>query len=268
MPALPHQFLTIDPCTVAFATLPAVNPHAATVVWLHGLGAASTITFADVAQFPALGGISSILIDLPGAGHSSAPNTWGGTIENLAAIALRAIERLAKGAVVLFGHSLGGSVAIAAASQRPDLIQHLIVGEPNLDPGVGTISVTIARQTEGSFVAHGYPRLIAATIRLARQGKVNTGWVRTLRMADPRQLHRAATSLLIPREPTFRQQLGDLPMPTSVVTGHLTPPLEVPLPQRPNLAGYVVPDAGHQMFSDNPAAFATLLAKIVSNSGR
>lgn len=269
MPSLPYQLLNVDGWTVAVATLPASSPGDRPLVWLHGLGAASTITFAEVAQDPALGATTSILIDLPGAGHARAPEPWSGTIEHLARVTLRTIGTLAHTPVTLFGHSMGGSVAIAAATQRPDLVQHLIVAEPNLDPGTGTISQTIARQSEAEFEAHGFLRLIEATSRLARQG--NTGaavWLTTLRLADPRLLHRAATSVLAPREPTFRQQLLDLPVPTTTITGQLTPPLQPPLQQREDLSGYVVPNAGYQMFVGNPSAFVTILAEIVGRSAK
>lgn len=267
MPSLPYQFLDVDGCTVAVAGLTAPSPGSGTLVWLHGLGAASTTTFADVAQHPSLASISSILIDLPGAGHSRAPESWGGTIEDLASVSLRAIETVVNGPVVLFGHSLGGSVAIVAATQRPDLIRHLIVAEPNLDPGIGTISQTITRRGEEAFATHGFQGLVEATSRLARQGNVGAAaWLRTLRLADPRQLHRAATSVLAARQPTFRQQLIDLPLPVTIIAGQLTPPIQPPLPYQSHLTGYVVPDAGHQMFTDNPAAFVAILTEILAHT--
>jgi pimeloyl-ACP methyl ester carboxylesterase len=264
---LPPRFLNIDPCTVGVATLPRMMAGGMTLVWLHGLGGASTITFADVARHPSLQTVSSVLMDLPGAGHSRAPATWGGTIDELADVVLRTIDAVTESPIVLFGHSLGGSVAIAAATQRPDKVQHLIVAEPNLDPGIGTISQTIARQEEAVFVAYGYQRLVAATARLAQRGRMDArGWLSTLRLADPRQLHRAATSLLAPREPTFRQHLMALSMPTTIITGQRTPPPEPPLAERANLWGYVVPNAGHQMFDDNRDAFVAVLAKVVNSS--
>lgn len=238
----------------------------APIVWIHGLGAASTTTFAQVSQHPALGPWLSLLIDLPGSGHSPAPAGWSGSIEDMAEIVLAIVSRLTTQPVVLFGHSMGGSVAIAAAHQRPDLVLHLIVAEPNLDPGVGTTSVTIARQAESAFIAEGFGRLVQATERLARQGNHAAGtWLPTLRVSDPAMLHRTATSLLAARQPTFREMLLDLPMPVATIRGEHSPLPNSPLVPHPGLKGYVVSGAGHQMFDDNPDAFAAILARCLSD---
>jgi pimeloyl-ACP methyl ester carboxylesterase len=41
--------------------------------------------------------------------------------------------------VTVIGHSLGGSVAISLAAQRPDPVGSLVAAEPHLDPGAGML---------------------------------------------------------------------------------------------------------------------------------
>lgn len=269
-PSIQHIPVTVGSTdlllAVAVHDAPESDGQGFPIGWVHGLGAASSSTFAAISQHRMLQPWRSLLIDLPGSGHTPAPDDWSGSIEAMADVVLATISRLFAHPVALFGHSMGGSVAIVAANRRPDLVSHLIVAEPNLDPGVGTTSVAIARQSEQAFVAGGYARLVGATERLARQGNLSAStWLTTLRLANPAMLHRAATSLLASRRPTFREMLLDLPMPVSMIRGEQSALPAPPLPMRPDLRGYVVSGAGHQMFDDNPDAFTSILAHCLSD---
>lgn len=82
-------------------------------------------------------------------------------MEDQATIVAGVVEETELPPVDVIGHSMGGSVAIALAARRPDLVNRLIVAEPNLDPGVGDLSVHIARQKENGFVNRGFDALVA-----------------------------------------------------------------------------------------------------------
>ena len=264
---VPVRMQGLDLAIATAATGRAAGDEETTLVWIHGLGAASTTTFAGVSRHPALRHQASLLIDLPGSGASPAPARWPGTIEAMAEAVIAAITSLVRQPIVLFGHSMGGSVAIVAAHRRPDLVLQLIVAEPNLDPGVGSTSVAIARQSEAEFVECGFARLVGATERLASQGNTAAEtWLATLRQAAPVMLHRAATSLLAERSPTFREMLLELPLPVATIWGEHSPLPEPPLPSSSNLEGYVVSGAEHQMFDDNPDEFAETLARILMDT--
>ncbi len=62
----------------------------------------------------------------------------------------------------LFGHSMGGSIAIEAAELLGRRVQALLVSEPNLYAGGGMYSRAIAAQPEAGFVARGFADLLAA----------------------------------------------------------------------------------------------------------
>ena len=66
-----------------------------------------------------------IAIDLPGHGESSAPP--GSSIEDYAAAVADFARALACGPVVVVGHSLGGSIAIALAVRQPGLVRGLVL---------------------------------------------------------------------------------------------------------------------------------------------
>ena len=125
------------------------------IVWLHGLGCAASADFAHVAAHPSLRGHRSLLIDLLGHGYSDAPKDFGYALEDHARTVAALMDHLGLSHSPVFGHSMGGSVAITMAAERPDLVSRLIIAEGNLDPGGGTVSSGIARQTDGS--ARGSP---------------------------------------------------------------------------------------------------------------
>jgi pimeloyl-ACP methyl ester carboxylesterase/L-amino acid N-acyltransferase YncA len=220
-------------------------------VYLGGLGAASTVAFAEVVGHPAVAGRGRhLLVDLVGSGWSDADDGFSYGIDAHAAAVATVLDAVRPGAVRLVGHSLGGSVAISLAAQRPDLVGELVVAEPNLDPGVGTMSARIAAMDEDAFVADGFRRLVEA--------EDAADSVATLRRWSPRGLHRTAVSLLAERPATFRQQLTALRMPKRYLTGELTGEDLVAL-RATGCDVRVVPGAGHGLMGDNLDGFVDRL---------
>ncbi len=256
------EMVTAQGIAVATAWVGDVDTSTTPIVWLHGLGGSSTVSFANVATVLASSGWRSLLIDLPGHGHSEVPENWPYTIEAMASLVMEVVAGLADGPVKLFGHSMGGSVAIICAHHFPGAIERLIVAEPNLDPATGTISPRIARRSEDHFVTQGYPALPRATRLLADKGDIESrDWLQTLEMASPMALHRCATSLMAHRSLSFGEQLAALSIPVATIRGERSS-FET-IRGDDSLTGYVVPDAGHQMFAGNPGAFVEILDHIL-----
>lgn len=265
--------LPIAGCHVAVLDVAGNDPSIQPRIYLHGLGSSSILTFASIVSEPPLSDARSILIDLPGFGHSATQPSTGMSSECLlhgieahAGIVAGLLDQLNLGTVDLFGHSMGGSIAIVCAYRFPELIVRLVVAEPNLDPGRGTLSAHIAAQTEQRFMARGYDALLHATYRQAARGNATArSFVQTLEMASPLALHRSATSLLAERRPTFREMLEQLPMPKATITGALSLAYGFQLADS-GIREYVVPDAGHVMMVENPTdfaqGFATALASL------
>lgn len=258
MPLTRHR-TEIDGIGIAWIEATPVDAiDAPPVVVLHGLGSSSR-EFTYLTGVPGLDRRRLILVDIPGFGDSDKPANWTYAMEAQADIIAALVGRVAISPVALVGHSMGGSIAIALAHQHPELVQRLIVAEPNLDPGTGTLSGHIARQPEASFAARGYQRLVYQTRREAARGdRVAGRFLVTLEQASPVALHRCAVSLRADREPTFRARLERLSIPRTLVWGALTPPLDPPLAD-PAIEVEVIPDAGHVMMTEQPAAFAAAI---------
>lgn len=233
------------------------------IVWLHGLGCAASADFARVVATPGLAGHRSLLIDFFGHGYSDRPEDFGYTLEEHAGCVFQLLDELSLRECAVFGHSMGGSVAVTLAARRPDLVSRLIVAEGNLDPGGGFVSSGIAQQEEGEFETTGHRALVD---RFLSDGSVTRA--ATFRAASSRGLHRSAVGLVEGTQPTMRERLSALRIPRTFVFGELS----LPDPDAERLAGegihvLVVPDAGHDMPFHNPAGLADAVAEALRVEG-
>jgi len=122
------------------------------LVFIHGLGCASSCDYPQVIADPALTGRRSILVDLLGSAYSDRPERFGYRVEDHARIVVELIQSLEQ-EVDLFGHSMGGAVAIVAATMAPREVRRLVLAEPNLDAGGGLFSHALRRSVK-FFVQH------------------------------------------------------------------------------------------------------------------
>lgn len=262
---------------IALLDMPGTDPSALVQVFLHGLGSSSIATFPAIAAHPSLRSARSILIDLPGFGYSSATSSAPSNatslsqaypsfrIEDQAEAVARVLGHLGISKAHVIGHSMGGSIAIALATALPDLVAMLTVAEPNLDPGPGTLSNHIIRRSESGFVEQGYAMLVRGMQQQANRGDPNaTIFLGTVLQASPVALHRAATSLLAERTPTFREQFVQARMPRTFIAGVRSNDVD-PSDITPHGIAFVeIPNAGHVMMDDAPNAFAQAVAIIPS----
>lgn len=122
-----HQFQAGD-VTLNYAVGGSAGPR---MVMLHGLGARWQAFVPLV--LPLVQEWRLYLLDLRGHGQSGrAPGRY--TLADFAGDAGTFIEHLVTPPVVLYGHSLGGWVALELAARRPELVRAAIVGDTALYP--------------------------------------------------------------------------------------------------------------------------------------
>ncbi|MFD3309294.1 alpha/beta fold hydrolase [Streptomyces sp. NPDC058694] len=219
-------------------------------VYVHGLGAASTVYHAHIAARPELAGRRSLFVDLPGHGISDRPEHFGYTLDDHANALAAALDEAGATDAELIGHSMGGSVAIVLAHRRPDLVSRLVLTEANLDPRppVTAGSGGIASYEEDEYVNGGHARVLE---------KVGPQWAATMRLADPRALHRTATGLFRGSNPTMRRMLEGMAIDRVYLQGALSGELEGrEALEDAGVRVVTVPGAGHNIMFDDPAAFA------------
>ncbi|STV27927.1 alpha/beta fold family hydrolase [Klebsiella pneumoniae] len=110
------------------------------VVFIHGLGCASSYDYPRIASDPALRERRKILIDLPGFGYSDKPRLFSYNIHEQALVLEQFLSHLRLQRFALFGHSMGGSIAIEAAGLLGRAGDHAA--------GLGTQSVRRRRRVQ------------------------------------------------------------------------------------------------------------------------
>ncbi|SCB20593.1 Pimeloyl-ACP methyl ester carboxylesterase [Rhizobium multihospitium] len=227
------------------------------LLFVHGLGCASSCDYPTVAANPALSGRRLLLIDLPGSGFSDHPADFGYGITDHAQTIVEFIRGSKLESVDLFGHSMGGAVAIKVAHLLADRVRHLVLSEPNLDSGGGFFSRKIAEMSEADYLAHGHADLIRTCLTDG-----NDIWGASLSISSPYAVHRSASSLVLGDFPTWREQLYQLPMPTTVIFGEnsLPDPDWETLPKH-GINVEMVDQAGHSMAWENPQTLAAAIKR-------
>jgi pimeloyl-ACP methyl ester carboxylesterase len=236
-------------------------------VYLHGLGAASSADFVQVARDPKLVLYRAVLVDLIGFGFSDRPAAFPHTFAAHAAVVARLLDHLRLRDCHVIGHSMGGSIAIALAAARPDLVSGLVVAEPSLDAEDAFFSGTIVQRwtSEAEYVATGHASLIAEAKEEARaepSHSVVGSYAGTLRTADPRAMYRCASALVTC---ALRETFFGLAMPRTYVYGAKTlPHRHEAWLEEGGVPIAVVPDAGHDMPVENPEAFAAAVSSTLA----
>ncbi|MEV6113869.1 alpha/beta hydrolase [Streptomyces sp. NPDC052109] len=223
-------------------------------VYLHGLGSMSAVYHAHIAARTELAGRRSLFIDLPGHGISDRPGSFGYTLEEHAGAVAAALDEADVRGVEFIAHSMGGAVAVVLAHRRPDLVSRLVLTEANLDafPPLTAASSGIAAYGEDEFVDEHHARVLES---------VGPLWAATMRLADPRALHRSAVGLRRGSDPVMRTILEELPVDRVYLQGELSG--ELAGRESLEAAGVrvvTVPGAGHNVMFDNPDAFAAAVA--------
>lgn len=244
------------------------------LVCLPALSFAAAPNFLPLVAQPALAPYRRVLLDLPGSGSGPPISGFSGVPRDHARLVAAVLDHLELGPAVIFGHSMGGTVAMYLALDRPDLVAHVLVAEGNLSPGGGPASQGIARKDRADFVATGFARLQERLRQAAMAGNANADHVHAARIgADPASLHANATEL-VDLDPALKPAFLSAHLPRTFIYGarSLTESLgapDVPDPaelQAHGIGTEVIDGAGHLMTHDNPQALAEVLARVLRDS--
>jgi len=192
------------------------------------------------------------------------------------------IEALGVGPVDLIGHSRGGHLAFRLALKRPDLVDRLVLAEPGgeLDESLLPEGGNDGPPAAGSraHVAQAAEKIAAGDLdgglRAFIDGINGPGSWDTLPAADRQMREDNAYTLVAQidegRLPFARAEAEALSMPTLFVGGADTPGM-LPVVLKA-LAAHVkdartviIPKAGHSMFRQQPAAFASVVLAFLSS---
>lgn len=128
-----------------------------TIVYLAAVAFPSLPTFLPVATHPSMRSHHSVFVDYFGVGHSEHPSDFDHSLQNHAKTVASILDHEGLRDCVVVGHSMGGTVAIYLAMQRPDLVSHLVVCEGNIATGGGVGTRYFTSVSEAEFVSTFFP---------------------------------------------------------------------------------------------------------------
>lgn len=230
------------------------------ILFIHGLGCAGSFDYPQVAAQKELIGHERILVDLLGAGYSDKPKEFDYSVSSHAAYLKEFVDYLKLKEIIIFGHSLGGAVAIELADMSKDRVRALILAEANLDPSKeGATSYEITRVSEKDFMKTSY-RLLLETCK--KSG--NTMWAATLTNWEPYAAYRFSESALRGGNPSWRQCLYRLPIKKSFIYGEKSlPDKDWEELESRGIHLEIVAGAGHSMAWENPDGLAMAIADCI-----
>lgn len=228
------------------------------IVFIHGLGCASSYEYPRVVCDTQFAARRAILIDLPGSGYSDKPLHYRYQTRDQAQVVAELLDHIGLDAFWLYGHSMGGSIAIETAVLMQPRLKGLMVSEPNFHAGGGMFSRGIAAQSEQEFVEEGYARLLAGD---------TSAWVGCLQSTAPYAVWRGATSLVTGADPDWAELFLSLTCPKTLIFGELSlPDPDVDELRLEGVEVKIIPDAGHSMSWENPSALARTLTDCMAEN--
>ncbi|ODQ00578.1 alpha/beta fold hydrolase [Salinivibrio sp. SS2] len=231
------------------------------IVFVHGLGCASSFDYPQVVSIGDLTNHRRILVDLIGSGYSDKPDIFDYSIENHAKCIEQLLKSLKLDKVVIFGHSMGGAISITLTEILKDKVICLILSEANLDSGGGFFSQKIASYSENDFIGYGYEDIIQESV-----ANGNTEWAAGLSNSSPIAIYRNALSLIDGQTPTWREMYYSLNTDKTFLFGSESlPDPDYEELVRQNIRVDVVENAGHSMAWENPEGLAQTIEKAMKN---
>ena len=153
----------------------------------------------------------------------------------------------------LYGHSMGGSIAIEVAERLGKRIGKLVVSEPNFYAGGGVYSRLLVERPEAEFISQVYDEMLADH---------TSPWKGSAQNAAPWAMRRGAKSLIDGASPPWMETFLNLSCSRSLIFGEQSlPDRDFEYVSHQGISVATVPQAGHSMSWENPSAFAVVLHK-------
>jgi len=249
MAVSPQHFTEVDGLRVQFRLRGAADGDP--LLMLHGWGGNSLSFMAAASALEAK--YRTLSPDLPGFGFSEPPpQAWGSS--DYAHVAASLIKAAEFESAFVLGHSRGGTIAVALATEHPELVRKLVIVSspivrlpPEADVRRSSLSYSMARG-----VAKLVPPLRGRVLEWARNRFGSADY----RAAGPMR----STMVKVVNE-DWRPALAAVKAPVLLIWG--TEDTEVPLrvaeeamTEIPDARLVTLEGAGHFPFLDQPEAFA------------
>ncbi|WP_146549095.1 alpha/beta fold hydrolase [Rummeliibacillus suwonensis] len=223
------------------------------ILFIHGLGCAGSFDYPLVAAQETLKKHRCILVDLLGSGYSDKPDDFTYTVNDHAEYLADFVTSIGLQSFVLFGHSLGGAIALSLATKCRAQIDRIILSEANLDKSsMGSTSKYIADFDMQDFQENGFSKLVQES-----RTNGNQMWAAALSSWSPTAAYLISKSAAEGEEPSWRELLYSLDCPKTFIFGENSlPDPDLQVLNAHNIHIEVVKNAGHSMAWENPQGLA------------
>jgi pimeloyl-ACP methyl ester carboxylesterase len=257
------EFVTVDGVKLHYVA----QGKGPTVVLLHGNG----MMVEDWLASGVVGALAKsnrvVAFDRPGFGHSERPRSTVWTPAAQARLIAEALKTIGEDKITLVGHSFGTLVALALASEQPDLVSSLVLisgyyypsaradvafAAPPAIPVIGDVLRYTASPLLGAALKPGMEKQMFGPAPVSSGWRTEFPFEMTLR---PSQIRAAAAdaALMIPAAAALGERLPALRVPVTIIAGQGDKVVD-PQAQSARLAGdlegselLLVPDAGHMV---------------------
>lgn len=233
----------------------------APILFIHGLGCAGSFDYPQVAAQEELSENRRILVDLLGSGFSDKPDDYSYKVSDHAEYLLDFISYLDLDQFILYGHSLGGAVALSLADRCRDRINKIILSEANLDNGGGSTSKAIVTYGVNDFINQGFQNIILENQKLS-----NEMWASSFSVSSPKAVYLISKSAVEGQTPSWREILYSLNCPKTFIFGENSlpdPEMQVLIDHGVHIE--VVKNAGHSMAWENSKGLAIAIKNGIMN---
>ncbi|MCL6406358.1 alpha/beta hydrolase [Dickeya dadantii] len=235
------------------------HPGASPLVYIHGLGCASSSDYLPVVTSPHYSGTRSWLVDLPGSGFSDKPVTARYDSGSLSTILQTWITSTGVSTISLFGHSAGAFIALKMATAMSPQPERLILCTPGVnDYGIALLE-SITAMSESEFIATGFKQLV---MQLKNEGG-NDVWLGPFQVSSPLAIYQWAESTLDDNQKNWLEILSRLPIAKGVILPDNASPDDIERYISAGCLVELVPDCSHMMAYDNPNGLAAAISRMM-----
>ncbi|HEX4599944.1 MAG TPA: alpha/beta fold hydrolase [Gemmatimonadales bacterium] len=224
----------------------------APVVFVHSLAGQAGQWAAQLTHLR--GRRRAVALELRGHGRSDAPRDGDYAIASLAADVAAVQQALGLERVVLVGHSLGGTVALACAAAQPATVAGLLLVDPNGD--LSLVPAGERAEFVRAFEAPGFSRTHWIRITEGGTAAVRAAVLRDLEATPPATLVQSIKALAAYRPVPALARYGGPRL--SLISALNENPIGLHR-LAPDLPYRLVPGTGHWIHMDRPEEFNRLM---------
>ncbi|UGA51994.1 MULTISPECIES: alpha/beta fold hydrolase, partial [Dickeya] len=230
-----------------------------TLVYIHGLGCASSSGYAQVISSANYSCITSLLVDLPGAGFSDKPKSTSYDSDSQSEILRRWLTEVHFSEVSLFGHSAGAFIALKLARMLSPAPERLILCTPGLNEYGVSLLEDITAMSETNFIRRGFSALM---LKLKAEGG-NDAWLGAFQVSSPRAIWQWANSALNDNASDWMDNLAALAIRKGIILPDSATQDEISRYIDAGCHVELLSGSSHMMAYDNPDGLAKAITRVM-----